>query len=182
MHKTLLVALLALALLAGAAAAAEIGIGAYGGVNVPVLNDLSKQGTDFGIRVPVKLASAFTLEGFYSMSSLGNVDETFGTNTYTRDGGDLKAFGANALFTAGERFRVFPFVGIGSYKLTRSGAEDLTKVGYSFGLGLGFLPDPAVEKLSIDVRGELDMMVTDQTSQKFAKATAGVSYLFFGEE
>jgi len=181
MVKPLLVALLALALFSGAASAAQIGLGAYGGINVPVLNDLSKQGTDFGIRVPIKLGDLFSVEGFYSQSSLGDVDQAFGGSSYTRDGGDLKAFGANALLTVGEGFRVFPFAGVGSYRLTRSGSEDVSDMGFQFGLGLGFLPDPAVERLSIDIRGEVDMMVTDQTSQKFAKATAGVSYLFFGD-
>ena len=181
MFKPLLVALLALALLSGAASAAQIGLGAYGGINVPVLNDLSKQGTDFGIRVPIKLGDLFSVEGFYSQSMLGDVEQTYGASSYTRDGGDLKAFGANALLTVGEGFRVFPFAGVGSYRLTRSGSEDVSDMGFQVGLGLGFLPDPAVERLTIDIRGEVDMMVTDQTSQKFAKATAGVSYLFFGD-
>ena len=181
MLKTLILTLLAGVLLTGAACAAQIGLGAYGGINVPVLNDLSKQGSDFGIRVPIKLADLFSVEGFFSKSALGDVDETFGASSYTRDGGDLQSFGANAMFTVGEGFKVFPFAGIGSYRLTRSGSDDVSDMGFQVGLGLGFLPDPAVERLSIDIRGELDMMVTDQTSQKFAKATAGVSYLFFGD-
>src|SRR5690348_7350172 len=118
MLKTLILTLLAGVLLTGAASAAQIGLGAYGGINVPVLNDLSKQGTDFGVRVPIKLADLFSVEGFYSKSSLGDVDETFGAQSYTRDGGDLQSFGANAMFTVGEGFKVFPFAGIGSYRLT----------------------------------------------------------------
>lgn len=177
MHKPLTLALLALVLITGAAAAADIGIGAYGGVNIPVLNDLSKQGTDFGIRVPVKLIPLITVEPFFSSSSLGDAEETFGGISYTRDGGDLKAFGVNALFTFGSpAFQLLPFVGLGSYKLERSGAEDISDVGYSFGLGLGLSPIP---KLGVNVRGELDMVVTDETSQKFAKVTAGASYSIF---
>jgi len=177
MHKTLTLALLALVLITGAAAAADIGIGAFGGVNIPVLNDLSKQGSDFGVRVPVKLIPLFTVEPFFSSSSLGDVEETFGSTTYTRDGGDLKAFGANVLFTFGSPvFQLFPFAGIGSYKLERAGAEDVSDVGYSFGLGLGLSPIP---KVGVNVRGEFDMVVTDETSQKFAKVTAGASYSIF---
>ena len=181
MLKVFIFALLTGLLLTGAASAAQIGLGAYGGINVPVLNDLSKQGSDFGVRVPIKLGDLFSVEGFYSQSALGDVEDTFGGSSYTRDGGNLKAFGANALLTVGEGFRVFPFAGVGSYRLTRSGSEDVSDMGFQFGLGLGFLPDPAVERLSIDIRGEVDMVVTDQTSQKYAKATAGVSYLFFGD-
>jgi hypothetical protein len=177
MHKTLTLTLLALALFAGTAAAVDIGVGAYGGVNVPVLNDLSKQGTDFGIRVPVKLIPLLTVEPFWSKSSLGDAEEDIAGITYTRDGGDLTGFGANALLTFGApMFQFFPFAGIGSYKLERDGAEDVSDVGYSFGLGLG---TSLIPKLSLSVRGELDMVITDETSQKFAKVTAGAAYSFF---
>jgi len=177
MHKTLTLALLALVTIAGVAAAADIGVGAYGGVNIPVLNDLSEQGSEFGARVPVKLSSMFTVEPWYGSSSLGDVDETFGSTTYTRDGGDLTSYGANVLFTFGKpSFDIFPFAGIGSYKIEREGSEDISDMGWSFGLGLGFAPMP---KLGFNVRGELDMVVTDETSQKFAKVTAGVTYTIF---
>jgi len=177
MRKTLLLALLALAMTAGTAAAADIGIGAFGGVSIPVLNDLSKQGSQFGVRVPVNLIPLLTVEPFFSTSSLGDAEETFGAISYTRDGGKVTGFGANALFTFGSPvFRLFPIVGIGSYKIERDGAEDITDVGYNFGLGLGFSPIP---KLAVNVRGELNMVVTDETSQKAANVTAGVSYSLF---
>jgi hypothetical protein len=177
MHKSLPLVLLALVMLAGAAAAADIGVGAFGGVNIPVLNDLSEQGSEFGVRIPVKVSSMFTVEGFYGSSSLGDVDETFGSTTYTRDGGDLTSYGANALFTFGQGFQFFPFAGIGSYKIEREGSEDIQDMGWSFGLGIGFAPMP---KLNLNLRGELDMVVTDETSQKFGKVTAGAAYSLFG--
>jgi len=176
MHKTLALTLLALVLISAGASAADIGLGAYGGVTIPVLNDLSKQGSDFGIRIPVKLIPMVTVEPYYASSSLGDAEETFGSVTYTRDGGDLKAYGANLLLTFGApAFQFFPFAGIGSYKLKREGAEDVSDAGYSFGLGLGISPIP---KIGVNVRGEFDMVLTDQTSQKFAKVTAGASYSF----
>lgn len=174
MRKILLLALVALVLTAGVATAADIGIGAFGGISIPVLNDLSKQGSQFGVRVPVNLLPLLTIEPFYSASSLGDAEETFGPNSYTRDGGKVTGFGANALITFGSpAFRLFPIVGIGSYKIEREGSDDLTDMGYNFGLGLGFSPIP---KLSVNVRGELNMVVTDETSQKAANVTAGVSY------
>lgn len=176
MHKTLTLVLLALVTITGVAAAADIGVGAYGGVNIPVLNDLSEQGSEFGARIPVKLSSMFTVEPFYGSSSLGDVDETFGTTTYTRDGGDLTSFGVNALLTFGQAFQFFPFAGIGSYKIEREGVEEISEMGWSFGLGLGFAPSP---KLNLNVRGELDMVVTDETSQKFGKVTVGAAYSIF---
>jgi hypothetical protein len=42
-------------------------------------------------------------------------------------------------------------------------------------VGLGFGIN-AIPKLSIQVRGELNMIVTGDTSRKFANATVGVGY------
>ena len=177
MRRIFVTTLVALALSAGVAAAADIGIGAFGGVSIPVLNDLSAQGTQFGARIPVNLLPLLTVEPYYGSSALGDVTETFGGVEYTRDGGDLSAFGVNALFTFGSPlFRLFPFVGLGSYKLERKGAEDVSDVGYNFGLGIGFSPIP---KVAFNVRGEFNMIPTDETSQKFANVTAGASYSIF---
>jgi hypothetical protein len=82
------------------------------------------------------------------------------------------------LFEFGTGFRLFPFVGLNSNHLTRSGL-DQTETGYDLGLGLGFkLP---LAGLGADVRGALNM-VTDpassDASRKWAEITVGVSYSF----
>jgi len=180
MRKIFLTALLALAVGAGLAEAAgiRVGVGAFGGVSVPIVNDLSKQGSIFGVRVPVKLVPVVTIEPYFASSSLGDVSDDFGTpTTYTRDGGKVSAYGANALLTfGGDKFQLYPFVGLASFKVTRAGAEDISDSGYNFGLGLGISP---ISKLTIHVRGEFSMIATGDTSQKFANANAGVSYALF---
>jgi opacity protein-like surface antigen len=179
MRKTCILTALALMLVTATAGAVGIGVGVFGGASIPVVNDLSKRGTQFGVRVPVSVPM-LTVEPFYAKSSLGDVEENFGGPvTFTRDGGEVTAFGANAILSMGPpAFRFFPFAGIGSYKLKREGAEDISKAGYQFGLGVGIAP-PGLMGLAIDVRGEFSMIPTDQTSQKFANVTAGVSYKIF---
>jgi len=180
MRMILVTALLALIVGAGLAEASGIGVGlgAFGGVSIPVVNDLSKQGSTLGIRAPVKLLPMVTVEPFFASSALGDVSDDFGTPiTYTRDGGKVSAFGATALITfGGDRLQFYPFFGLASYKLTRSGAEDIKDAGYNFGLGLGISP---ISKVTVHLRGELSMIATDETSQKFANVTAGVSYAVF---
>jgi len=178
MRNTLVTTLLALAVGAGSAGAADFGIGAFGGVSIPVLNDLAKQGPVFGVRVPANLLPLLTVEPYFSTSTLGNVEDSFGTpTTYTRDGGKVTGFGVNALVTFGAAtLKLYPFAGVGSYKVTREGSEDVSEIGYNFGLGLGVSPVP---KLTVHVRGGLDMVATGDTSQKFATVTAGVSYAVF---
>jgi len=176
MKKRVIIALLALVLVPAAAGARGIGLGVFGGASIPILQDNASQGTQFGLRVPVNVVPLLTVEPFYSKSSLGDKTVTFGGLSYTRDGGDVAAFGVNALLTVGGPVSFYPFVGLTSSKITRSGAADLSKTGYNFGLGLGITPMP---KLRVDVRGELNAVVTDQTSRKFGNITGGVSYALF---
>ena len=174
MRRLSVLVLLALAIGAPRAHAADIGVGVFGGVSIPILNDLSKQGTEFGVRVPVNLLPLLTVEPYFSSSSLGDAEETLGGTTYTRDGGKVTGFGANALFTFGApMFKLTPYVGIGSYKLERSGVDDVSDLGLQFGLGFGISPIP---KISLSLRGGMTAIITDETSQKFADITAGASY------
>jgi hypothetical protein len=168
-------AFLALAAAIATAGPIRLGAGVYGGVSVPVLNDLSKEGAQYGFRIPVELSNLFTVEPYYTTANLGDVTQTVSGIDYTRDGGDLKNFGVNALVTFGTSFSFYPWGGLGSYKISRSGADDISKMGYQFGLGFGLGFNPS---LKLHIRGGLDVVPTNETSQKFAEANAGLSYAF----
>jgi opacity protein-like surface antigen len=177
MKRIIPLVLLALVLGAGAAGAVglKIGGGAFGGLSIPVLQDDSKQGAIYGLRLPMSVLPLLTVEPYWATSSLGDAEETFGDLPYTRDGGKVTAYGVNALLTMGGPVRFYPFVGLASHKLTREATDDLTKTGYNFGLGLGF---SVIPRLDVDLRGELNMISLGETSRKFANVTAGVSYHF----
>ena len=117
MKRLLWVALAALALSAGTARAGSIGVGVFGGVSVPVLQDDQDNGSLFGVRAPVKLIPLFTVEPFYSYSELG--DKTFdiapGIST-TREGSEVTSYGVNAMLTLGGPLSFYPFAGIGTAK------------------------------------------------------------------
>jgi len=164
---------LTLAFSASAAHAIGVGIAGFGGISFPILQDDVAQGTQFGVRVPVKLVPLFTVEPYYASSALGDKSEDFAGLSYTRDGGTMSSFGANVLLTTGGPVSFYPFVGIGSQKWTREGSSDLNDTAWNFGLGIGFTPMPS---FGIDVRGELNMMTTGDTSRKYGNATVGLSY------
>lgn len=172
-----LVAMLALLSGAGAAHALSVGVGAFGGISVPIVQDDTGQGTQFGIRAPVNLVPMLTVEPYFASTSGGDKDETFGGISQSRAGLDVSAFGANLLIPFGVGFRLTPFVGIGSHKMKREGTDDITKTGYNFGLGIGF--SPPVVGLSVDIRGELNAVVDGDVSRKWANATVGISYNVF---
>jgi len=176
MRKAMILALFALAILPCVAGAVSIGVGAFGGASIPLLQDDNGQGTVFGLRAPVSLIPLVTVEPYFAKGSGGDKSQDIEGTTITRSGIDVTGFGANVLLTFGGKLQLYPFAGIGSYKLTRAGSDDLTNTTYTFGLGLGISPLP---KLSVHLRGELAAAVDGAVSRKWANATVGVSYNVF---
>jgi hypothetical protein len=129
----------------------------------------------YGARAPLSFIPVITLEPFFASSNLGNKDQTIGGLSYTRTGFDMTAFGVSAILgsVGGSGLKFYPFGGIGSYKLTRTGSEDIKETGWNFGLGLGI---PAGSKISLQFRGEVDAIITGTTSRKFAGGTVGLNY------
>jgi len=182
---SLVLAFSALGAASASAKEAQVGIAAFAGWSVPVLQDVNvsnfkpsdafgPSGSTWGFRVPVKAIPVVTLEPFYAQENYQDDTETFNGLSYERQGFDGKSFGVSALlgdvFHRG--FKVYPFVGLGKTKLTRTG-EEINERTWNFGLGFGF---PLAHKISFQIRGQMDMVITDSTSRKFTDATAGIQY------
>jgi hypothetical protein len=176
MMRTVALAALALALVVGTAVASPVGVGLgiYGGGSYPIIQQDVGPGNVFGVRVPVHAIPLITVEPYWLSGSMDQGDQTINGIQYTRDGFDQKAFGVNAMLgnIGGPGFHFYPYAGIGSQKLTRTGTE-IKDTAYNFGLGLGISP---AHKLSLQIRGELNMVKTGDTSRKFANGTFGLSY------
>jgi len=175
MKRTLALMLVLLAASAGAASAGSIGVGAFTGMSFPLVQEDVSQGATFGLRFPVKLVPLVTLEPYWASSSLGDKDQDIGGFTYTREGFDETAYGLNAMLTMGGPVQFYPFAGIGSTKLERTGS-DLSLTTYNAGFGLGIAPAP---KLTLHLRGEFQMAVDGEASRKFGNVTVGASYALF---
>jgi len=177
MKRTIVLAVLALALTVGTAQAQSVGIGIqpYGGLSYPIIQDDTGSGALYGLRVPVKVIPMLTLEPYYLTSDLGDGSVEIGGIEYERQGFDHTGFGLNAILgsVGGTGLHFYPFAGIGSHKLERDAYPEIKETAYNFGLGLGIGATP---KISLEIRGELNMIVTDDTSRKFANATVGVNY------
>lgn len=188
MKRWFALAVLAALLAASTAMAAEellVGVGGYVGTTNPILQDvdassfspgdaIGESGFEWGVRVPIKVIPVATIEPYYTQASYDDRTDTFNGLDYTREGWDRKALGANFIFanTLATGFKFYPYVGLGTTKLTRTD-EELNDFTWNFGLGLGF---SVASKFSVQVRGELDMMVTDETSRKFGGLNAGLQY------
>jgi len=176
MKKTATLLLLALSLGAAAAHATSIGAEVYGGLSIPIVQDDSDQGSQFGVRLPVHVVPLLCVEPYFASSQLGDKTLTIGNVSYTRDGGKLTGYGVNArIGGAGAGLSFFPYVGIGSYTLKKAGLSDETDVGYNFGLGMQLTPMP---KFGITLRGELNAIPIHEASRKYGNVTLGASYDF----
>jgi hypothetical protein len=176
MRRILLLTGLAVTLCVTTAGAIGLGVEPYGGISWPALQDDRGQGSTWGIRVPVSLLPYMTAEPYYSSASYGDktLDTIAGPQTF--DGGTVTAWGVNLLIaTGGPAFKFYPFVGIGSNTDKRDVTGDVTSTGYNFGIGF-FVGLPA--KLSLDVRGEGQMIVSNDVSRKFGNLTFGLAYHF----
>jgi hypothetical protein len=172
----LLVACAGLAIGVGSARAGSIGVGAFAGTSVPIVQADQGNGSIYGLRIPIKLVPAFTVEPFYSSSALGNktIDIAPGITT-TFEGSDVTTYGINALLTLGGPVSFYPFAGIGQATFKRTG-QDESFTSYSFGFGLGLSPAP---KLTIDFRAEVQAAVEGDVSRKMGNFTLGASYALF---
>lgn len=177
--RNLCLAALLLGTLPVQASALGIGVGAFAGTSIPIIQDDNGSGSQFGIRLPVSVVPMLTVEPYFASSSGGDKDQELGGVTYTRSGIDVTSFGANLLLTFGGGFQFAPYVGVGSNKLERDGL-DATETGYTFGLGLRFgLP---LAKIALHARGGMNAVLEEgssETSRKWVDATLGVSYDLF---
>ncbi len=175
MKKLFVIAIAVLALAASTAHAASIGVGVFGGMSIPVLQDDQGNGTLMGVRVPVKLVPLLALEPFYAKTTLGDKTFDVGGFSVTREGSDVTTYGLNAMLTLGGPVSLYPYAGIGQAKFKRT-AQDESFTSYHLGLGFGF---SMVPKISIDLRGELQAAVDGDLSRKMVNVTLGASYSLF---
>jgi hypothetical protein len=153
------------------------GYGVFGGTSIPIKQDDNDgNGTVFGARFPVHFGWFLSLEPHFDATSGGSFDQTFGPLTATREGIDIKQPGINVILgnptSAG--FRLYPYGGIGHYSMSGEGRQEIEKVGYNGGIGIGF----GGAAWKFDLRGDFTMIDLGVSSRKAASATAGLGYTF----
>ncbi|PWB68531.1 hypothetical protein C3F09_11475 [candidate division GN15 bacterium] len=174
-RRTVVLLTLLLAAAALSAQTPKIGLGGFGGLSIPVVQDDQASGTEFGIRARVKLPIV-TVEPNVSFAKWGKADPPEGI-TDMPDGSKVTSFGIDALLGGAPGvpgFKPFFVIGGASYKVKNDDTGyDESKLGFSAGLGvmLGL-----AAKLDLDVRGKAVVIPTDGGgSKKAVSVTAGVA-------
>lgn len=170
-------------LLAGLASAQapKFGVGASGGINIPIVQDDQKSGSIFEFRGKLQPLPFLGVEPKLSFSSYGSPD-TFEDVVWDIDGSKLVMYGVDGVLGSGPGLGPRPFFifGLGMYSIsnddTEAFIESQTKFGWSAGVGLGIGVSP---KFDIDVRGKLHVITYEGSSSKKSLAvTGGLNYYF----
>lgn len=156
---------------------AKLGAGAFGGLSFPLAQDDQAQGTEFGLRARLSLVSFLSAEAQLAFTKWGQADPIGGVTM--PEGSKVTQIGINGVLGGGPGVGIKPFfvAGFGSYKIKNDETkEELTRMGYSGGLGIGI---GLIPKISIDVRGEAVVVPLEEGgSKKAIKATAGFFFTF----
>jgi len=167
----------------GHAEAIKLGLGASGGLNIPVVQDDQANGTAFSIRGMVGLMSFVRFEPNVNFAKYGDpsIDEPGITNNL--DGSKLTSYGVDAVLGSpmgAPGLAMFGLAGAGFYKATRDQTADFdsgdSDFGWRFGLGVGIGMSSG---LALDVRGVMNLVTVDGgSSKKSIFAQAGLNYFF----
>jgi hypothetical protein len=122
----------------------DLAFGIYGGLNAPIVQEDAKAGTGFGARVKFAPTPLLGVAAFFESRSYGDPERTIFEGqpieqTVTSDGGKVTVFGIEGLIGSvggGPGPHFYWMIGLGNYKWTRDGYEDLSKVGFHVGPGL----------------------------------------------
>jgi opacity protein-like surface antigen len=153
--------------------------GVYGVYGIPVVQDDVGAGALFGGKVradlvgPLGAEVSFTSFPGYDVSEF---DTQLGSQTTKGWSHSVIALNAILQTTGVTGFGVYVTGGVGSYKMTKDYADDLSRIGYNFGLGCEYRMTMG---LAVDVSGRLHAApLEDGGSHKFAAIQAGINYYF----
>lgn len=120
---------------------ADLAVGAYGGMVIPVVNDEAELGPLFGIQARLSFYQFLAIGAHYQNANYGDPEQTFfeGTPqqfTGAKDGGSVNTFSGDLYLgrVGGQGFNFYLVGSIGSFSWSRD-AGDVTKALYAGGLG-----------------------------------------------
>jgi len=168
-----------LAMFGSASALTDISVGAFGGLNIPLVQDDTKSGNGFGLKAKVSPVPMIAGTAFFESRSFGDPELIIFGQTMTSDGGKVTSLGVEVMIGnvgGGTGPHFYWTVGLSSYKWTRDNQDDFSKVGYHLGPGFEFV-FPA--SIGVEIRGKFEIVPIDGGgSRKNALVFVGANYHF----
>jgi hypothetical protein len=156
----------------------RLGLGGFGGLNIPIGMEDQSNGTSFGIHAKLKWTSFLSLEPNVTFAKWGEPDPVDGLDLGI-DGSKINSYGIDAVIGSlprGPGFKPYLFVGGAIYSIKNDDTDyDESKLGWSGGLGFGIGVGPTID---LDIRGRVVVAPQEEGSKKAAMVTGGVTYYF----
>jgi hypothetical protein len=140
-------------LLAGQAESAQIGVGAFWGKNLPIVQEDASLDKLYGFKLILIPLSFVALEPNFTYSGMGQATLDIGGTSMTRDGGQIKSYGVDLLLGnfSSRLFHFYLLGGLNSSTLQKEALPDSKRTSFSAGLGLEITP---IAKLGLEVQGK----------------------------
>lgn len=178
--RKLLLLICVLALLSSSAIAGpmQFGVGAFGGLNIPIAQFDQSSGTAFGFKVILKPLPLVEIEPNMTIGKFGDPGTVEGVDMGIT-GSKINSYGVDFLLGAlpsGPLFRFYGLLGVASYSIKNDDTGyDHSKMGMSGGIGLGF---GITSKISLDCRSKLVVAPQEEGSKKALHLLCGINYFF----
>lgn len=154
----------------------SFGVGFFGGVNYPIVQDDQGNGSAFGFLARFKVLPMVAIEPNITFGKWGKPDPIEGIDLGI-DGSRITSFGIDLTLGSGLGklgFKPYFHGGIASYKIENDATGyDQTKVGVSGGFGFAFGISPAFD---IDIRGKAVIAPQEKGSKKAVLVTGGINF------
>jgi long-subunit fatty acid transport protein len=155
-------------------AAAGFGVGGFGGISIPIIQEDQSSGTTFGIKGKFKMIPGVALEPNISFGKYGDAEFAFGT----RPGSKVTSYGVDCILGGGfgekPGVRMYGIIGAAAYATSRDYDDDATKLGWSTGLGFEI---NLSTRVGLDLRGQVHVISSEGGgSKKSATITGGLNF------
>lgn len=163
---------------ASPASATGWGVGGFGGVSIPLVQEDGEQGLVFGGHVKLSLGGLLGVEPNFTYFKNGDwsPDDDPAVNL---TGSKFSSIGVNLILGGAgpvKGFRFFPFVGVNYYNESSDLYDADSKLGWNGGIGL----EIGMGNIGLEARGSFELMPLDGGgSRKWGHITGGLN-IYFG--
>jgi hypothetical protein len=156
----------------------RLGVGAFGGWNIPIAQEDQSTGTVFGAMARIRFMSIFVAEPNVTFGKWGNPNPVRGIDLDI-EGSKINSYGINAVIgnlPGVVGLKPFGFVGGSIYKITNDDTGyDESKLGYSAGVGIAYGLAPMFD---INARFTAAVAPQEKGTKKTGYVTGGLTYYF----
>ena len=156
----------------------RIGIGPFGGANIPIAQEDQKTGNAYGVKARIGLLSFIVAEPHVTLAKWNAPDPVRGIDLGI-EGSKINSYGIDAVIgglPGLPGLKPFGFVGAAIYTVKNDDtAYDESKMGFSAGLGFAIGLTP---KFDLDVRGKAVVAPQEEGSKKAVFVLGGLTYYF----